>query len=376
MFSAIVRRIMTANLDFASDNWAGVSLPVLDALAAANHGSAPAYGNDDVSKRMQRRFQDLFGCALGVVTVPTGTAANGLALEVLAGRDGVIVGHEEAHIFTKEAEARTFFNDRATIIKLPGLNGRLTPESIDKALAALPAGERAPSRKICISVTQGTDSGTIYSIAEVAAIAAIARKHGASLHMDGARFANAVAALECAPAEITWKAGVDILSFGATKNGALGVDGLVVFNVNGDKAADIKHANEACDWFGYVASKSRFASAQLDAMLAEDHWLALAHHANAMADKLARGLLALPGVRLAFPREINEIFAILPPAIDDAMRAAGARYHPWGSKAIAAGVEPTAGERMVRMVASFQTTPEQVERLLAAARSEKRAAAE
>jgi threonine aldolase len=364
---------MTHSLDFASDNWAGVSPPVLDAIIAANPGPAPAYGNDDVSKRMQQRFRDLFGCPLGVVAVPTGTAANGLALEVLAGRDGVVVGHEESHIFTKEAGARAFFNDRAGLVKLPGIDGRLSPEAVDRALTSV-TRERGGG-KIVVSLTQGTECGTVYSVAEVRALTAVARKHGATAHMDGARFANAVAALGCAPADVAWRAGVDVLSFGATKNGALGIDAIILFDPEERRADWIDHAHEACDWFGYVASKSRFAAAQLDAMLAEDHWLALAQRANEMADRLARGLTALPGVRLAFPRDINQVFAILPAAVDDAMRGAGARYHPWKSQAIASGVEPFGDERMARLVASFATTPQQVDALLAAASAASRAQA-
>lgn len=357
---------MTISLDFASDNWAGVSQHVLDAIIAANGGSAPAYGGDAVTVRMQERFRDLFECEVAVIPVPTGTAANGLALDALAGRDGLIVGHEEAHIFTKEAGARLFFNDRARIIKMHGVNCKLSAIEVDNLLGGLSPADRSPVRRhAALSLTQGTDSGTVYTPEEIVALSHAARKHDVHVHMDGARFANAVASLGCAPADITWRAGVEILSFGATKNGALGTDAVVIFHPDKQGAQWVRHAREACDWFGHLASKARFVAAQLDAMLADGHWLDLARHANAMAERLAKGLLGTPGVRLAFPRQINEVFAILPPAVDDAMRAAGARYHPWKSASSAA--PPRGDERLVRFVTSFETSADSVDALIAAA---------
>lgn len=367
---------MSSFLDFSSDNWAGVSRPVMDAIMAANHGSSPAYGNDDVSRDMQGRFGKLFDCDLVVIAAPTGTAANGLALDAIAQRDGLIVAHEEAHIFTKEAGARDFFNDKARLLKLPGVNGKIAPDVLDRALRQSPAADRPHRERSVLSLTQATECGTVYSADEVATLAAIARSHDVNVHMDGARFANACATLNCAPADVTWKAGVDILTFGVTKNGALGTDAVVIFNAKTRGAAFAKRAHDAWDWFGYVASKGRFVAAQYNAMLADDHWLALARHANAMADRLAQGLERLPGVRLAFPRQINQVFAILPPPVDDAMRAAGARYHPWDSDAIAPELAPREDERLARLVCSFATTPDSVDRLIAAGASINARAAE
>lgn len=359
---------MSISLDFASDNWAGVSPRVMEAIAAANGGFAPAYGGDAVTKRMQDRFGDLFGCDVAVITVPTGTAANGLALDALTRREGLILAHEEAHIFTREAGARAFFNDRARLIKLHGLDGKLAPAAVDDVLGGLSPADRSPVRRhAALSLTQGTDCGTVYAPAEVAALSEAARRHDVHVHMDGARFPNAVAALGCAPADVTWRAGVDILTFGVTKNGALGTDAVVIFDPAGAGAEWLHRAREACDWFGYVASKSRFAAAQLDAMLEGGHWLDLARHANAMADRLARGLQSVSGVRLAFPRGINEVFAVMPPAVDDALRASGARYHPWTTTSCAPERAPRGGEGLFRFVTSFETAPESVDALVAAA---------
>lgn len=361
---------MTDHLDFASDNWAGVSQPVLDAIIAANAGYAPAYGNDEVTARMQARFAEAFERDLLVIPVPTGTAANGLALDALTHRNGLIVAHEEAHIFTKEAGARAFFNDQARLIKMHGVAGKLSPNDLDDLLGGLSPADRSPVRRhATVSITQGTECGAVYRPNEVSALSAVARKHHVHMHMDGARFANAVATLGCKPADITWRVGIDVLTFGVTKNGAMGTDAIVIFDPKGAGAEATQRAQEAWDWFGYVMSKGRFAAAQLDAMLVNDHWLDLARRANAMADRLARGLSALPGVRLAFPREINEVFAILPPAVDEAMRAAGARYHPWNSKATAPDNAPRGDERLMRMVCSFQTSEASVDRLIAAAAS-------
>ncbi|MBN9063536.1 MAG: hypothetical protein BGP06_13255 [Rhizobiales bacterium 65-9] len=361
---------MTISLDFASDNWAGVSPLVMEAVAQANGGLAPAYGGDEISRRVEARFSDLFERDVAVIPVPTGTAANGLALDALARRDGLIVGHEEAHIFTKEAGARAFFNDHARLIKMHGLDGKLSPQAVDDLLGGLSPADRSPVRRhAALSLTQGGDCGTVYAADEVAALSHAAKKHDVHVHMDGARFANAVASLGCAPADITWRAGVDILSFGATKNGGLGADAVVIFDPAGAGAEWLHRAREACDWFGYLASKSRFVAAQFDAMLADGHWLDLARRANAMAERLAVGLEAVPGVRLAFPRQINEVFAVLPQAVDATMRAKGARYHPWTTKSSAPDRAPRDGEGLFRFVASFETNAENVDALLAAASS-------
>jgi len=256
----------------------------------------------------------------------------------------------------------------AKLASLAGLNHLAYLLDMATVEAATVVGKESLTVQV-VQTVQGGDCGAVYAADEVAALSHAAKKHDVHVHMDGARFANAVASLGCAPADITWRAGVDILSFGATKNGGLGADAVIIFDPAGAGAEWLHRAREACDWFGYLASKSRFVAAQLDAMLADGHWLDLARRANAMAERLAVGLEAVPGVRLAFPRQINEVFAVLPRAVDAAMRAKGARYHPWTTKSSAPDRAPRDGEGLFRFVASFETNAESVDALLAAASS-------
>ncbi len=348
------------DLDLTSDNHAGGSAAVLRAIASADGGFARAYGHDDVSSRALHRFRDVFGCDLAVIPVPTGTAANGLALDAVVGRRGVIIGHDDAHIFNKEAGARAFFNDRSRMVRLPSFDGKVPLAAATRAFAEGPSSE-----PVVFSLTQSTERGTVYTPDEVAALGRAARARGVRMHMDGARFANAVAALGCTPAELSWHAGVDLLSFGATKNGAVSTEAVVVFDPEGANADLVARARQACDWFGYVASKSRFAAAQLDAMLIDGHWLELARHANAMAAMLAEGLSRLPGVRLPLPTETNQVFAVLPAALDAHLAANGARYYPWTHRTpdIAATLAPD--ERLVRLITSYATPASLVDAFLA-----------
>jgi threonine aldolase len=215
-----------------------------------------------------------------------------------------------------------------------------------------------------VSLSQATEAGTLYRPDEVAAIAAVAREAGVAVHMDGARFANAVAALGCSPAELTWKAGVDALSFGATKGGAFACEAVVVFDPA--RARDLPFRRKRA---GHLVSKGRFLGAQMEAWLEGGHWLDLAGHANAMAGRLSAGLAALPGVRLAWPTQANEVFAVLPRGMDAALRAAGARHYEWSARCLPADERPGAEETLVRLIASFATTPEEVDRFLDVARA-------
>jgi threonine aldolase len=311
---------------FASDNWAGASPPVLDAVVRANAGPARAYGGDDATARVEARFREVFERDLAVFAVSTGTAANALSLAALAPPWGGIVCHETAHVMEDECGAPEFFTGGAKLMGLPGEGAKIALADLSAFLAE---PRRGPHnlQPAALSLTQATENGTVYAPAEVAALAGAARGKGLGVHMDGARFANAVAALGVSPAEATWKAGVDVLSFGATKNGCLAAEAVVVF----DRERAV-HMAERRMRAGHLLSKGRFLAAQLEAYLDDDHWLANARHANAMAARLADGLARLPGVRLAWPAEANEVFPILPDTLDAALRAAGAVFHPWSPR--------------------------------------------
>lgn len=349
-------------MNFASDNVAGASAPVLDALIAANRGPSPAYGTDDLTRDVSQRLAAIFERDLEVLLVATGTAANALALGAVLSPWGLCVCHEEAHVIDDECGAPEFFSHGAKLAGLRGTGGKLDPASVAAALDRLPAHEKQMPAE-CLSISQATESGVVYRPDEISALSEVSRARGVRLHMDGARFANALVALGCSPAEMTWRSGVDILSFGATKNGCFAAEAIIAFDP--DLARSLRYRRKRS---GHTLSKGRLLSAQLQGYLAGDHWLDNARRANRMAGTLSRGLAALPGVRLAWPTEANEVFVLMPKALDGALRQAGAFYHPWSDRSLAPGEAVGPDEVLVRLVASFATTSEDIETLLTAAR--------
>ena len=293
-----------------SDNVAPVADEVLQALLALNHGTAPGYGADAVTARLETRFGELFETRVSVFPVATGTAANALSLSALAPPYGAVYCSDTGHIHDSECGATEFFSGGAKVLPLPASHGRLDAGTLARAIAAAGVGRAHKVQPAGISLTQATERGTVYPVAAVAEIADVAHRHGLKVHMDGARFANAAAALGASPAQMTWKAGVDVLSFGATKNGAMSTDAIVVFY-----PALAQSLRYRCRRAGQVLSKMRYAAAQLEAMVTDGLWLRLAGHANAMASRLARGLACLPATELLHPVEINEVFVRLPPAV-------------------------------------------------------------
>ena len=352
---------MTAHLNFASDNVWGASAPVLRALVEANEGPAAAYGADDVTAAVERQFSELFEREVAVFLVATGTAANALALAACLDPWGLCLCHEEAHVLEDECGAPEFFAHGAKLAGLPGPAGKLDASRLSDRLASLPTSVKQMPPQ-ALSISQATEAGTIYQLDEIAALAAVCRERSLSLHMDGARFANALVALGATPAAMTWRAGVDILSFGATKNGALAAEAVVVFDPA--LAESLAYRRKRA---GQTLSKGRLLSAQFKGYLDGDHWLENARHANAAALRLSAGLSRLPGVRIAWPTEANEVFAILPATLDAALRQAGAFYHPWSTGSLAAGERIGPDEALVRLVTSFATSEGAVTQLLAAA---------
>lgn len=348
-------------MNFASDNVVGASRPVLDALVAANAGALPAYGADEITRQVEARFSAIFEREVAVFLVTTGTAANALALSAAVPPYGLGISHREAHVIDDECGAPEFFMHGAKLAGLSGVGAKLTPEVIAAFLDGLsPSVKQMPPH--AVSISQATECGLVYAPDEIAALGELCRGRGLSLHMDGARFANALVALGCKPAEMTWKAGVDILSFGATKNGCLAAEAIVVFK--NELAASLPFRRKRS---GQLLSKGRLIAAQFDGYLADDHWLANARHANRMAARLAGGLIRLPGVRLAWPAQANEVFAILPRSLDARLRAAGAVYHPWSPASLPEDESVGSGEVLIRLVTSFATEERDVDRLLAAA---------
>jgi len=333
-------------VNFASDNTAGVAPEILDAIRAADEGTARPYGADAVSMRLEARFAEVFEHEVAVLPVATGTAANCLGLAAVTPPWGAIYCHEDAHIATDECGAPEFYTAGAKLITLPGEHGKLAPELVAEKIQG--KGVVHNVQPAALSITQETEAGTVYRAAEIAALSAFTRRHGIALHMDGARFANAVAALGCAPAAITWRAGVDVLAFGATKNGAICAEAVVFFDRA--RAEELGYRRKRA---GHLISKMRYIAAQLEAYLKDDLWLRNARHANAMASRLGAGLARIKGARLVHPVEGNEVFVELPEPVIAALGQAGFGFYRWGA------------EPVLRLVASFNTKPEDVDSLLA-----------
>jgi threonine aldolase len=337
-------------MDFSSDNAWGVAPEILAAIENANTGTAASYGNDAWTKQLSTAFSDIFEREVAVFPVFTGTAANSIALACATAPWGAILCHAESHIHIDECGAPEFFSG-GKLLPLEGAEGKFSAASLD-ALAMYGDGDVHRVQPMSVSITQATEAGTVYSLDEVGAISEIAKKHKLVLHMDGARFANAVAALGCSPAELTWKRGVDILSFGATKNGALAAEAIVVFAPELANGLEFRRKRA-----GHLSSKMRFVSAQLLAYLENGLWLQLAGRANARAQRLADGLVRL-GLQPLYRVEANEIFVWLKQSLIEGLNAKGARLLPWTSV-------PREGKILVRLVTSFATPEEDIDRFLA-----------
>jgi len=311
-------------MNFRSDNEAPVAPAIMQALIECNQGHADAYAGDLWSQKLDNVFGAIFETELRVLPLVSGTAANSLACAHMLEPYGAILCHNEAHMAVDECGAPEFFSGGAKLLPLNGENGKLCPANLESRLSTLGLkGDHDPVAQ-AISITQATECGTVYSPNEISAISAIAKQHKLSLHMDGARFANAVSSLSCKPADISWKAGVDCLSFGATKNGAMAAEALIVFNP--DKFAGLTNRRMKA---GHLLSKMRFVSSQLLAYLEEDLWLKLAQQANDGASRMARALSAHPNANVHHPCQANEIFVYLNENLHEQLSKTGFRYHPW-----------------------------------------------
>ncbi len=350
-------------MNFISDNASGACPRVMTALLAANNGMASAYGTDDWTRRVEQAFCALFEREVSVHLAATGTGANAMALACLVQPYEAILCHDEAHIVDDECGAPEFYSHGAKLITMPGIGGKLSANTVSERLGSLSRNVKQMQPK-ALSISQATESGLVYTPGEVAALAAAIRPRGLKLHMDGARFANAVAALGCTPAEITWKAGIDVLTFGGTKNGAWAAEAVIFFDPASSAAAQMPWRRKRG---GHTLSKGRFVGAQFEALLEDGHWLELAHHANAMAARLAAAFCQVPGVRLAWDCQANEVFPILPVKLHDRLKAAGAVYNVWTDGAMAAEARPGPGHVIGRFVTAFTTNESDIADLIAAA---------
>lgn len=310
------------DMNFRSDNTAPCAPEILAALAAVNDNPAAPYGEDPWSRKLDDAFSALFERDVQVFTVATGTAANSIALASMTPPWGAILCHREAHIERDEAGAPEFYSGGAKLVLIDGPKAKFDAEALRRAVRGATRDDHAV-KPAAVSISQTTERGAIYSVDEVAAIGAIARGAKLSLHMDGARFANAVVSLGCTPADITWRGGVDLLSFGATKNGALGAEAIICFDPA--RAEEVMRRRKRG---GHLLSKGRYIAAQLLAYLEGELWLKLAAHAN----EGARALGEAAGPLLTAPVESNQVFIKPGVAGIAKLRAAGADFYDWGEE--------------------------------------------
>jgi threonine aldolase len=345
-------------MNFASDNWAGAHPAISQRLMEVAAGFSAPYGASSLDRRIEKRFNELFEREVAVYFVSTGTAANSLALAAVNRPGGVSFCHREAHMLEDECGAPEFFTHGARLAPVDGGDGKIDPHNLKAEIDRFPPDFVHAGQPMAISITQTTEIGTLYQADEIDAIAEIAQAHGLPLHMDGARFANAVVALGLTPAEMTWKRGVDIVSFGATKNGCWCAEALVFMNPA--LAKDLPFIRKRA---AQLLSKSRFIAAQFDAYLDDGLWLELARYANALAERLQRGIDNSTHARLAWHAEANEVYAILDKAHADRLREKGAVFYQWNPPRAKPGMLDQ-HEVLARLVTSFATEADQVDRFL------------
>ncbi len=311
-------------MNFASDNVYGVDPRIMQAMVDANNRLTDvSYCHDDGAKLVEARLSEVFETDVKAFLVMNGTGANSLALSAMCPPFGGIVCHETSHINTDECNCPELFTGGAKLITVGGGHGKLTPKAVAGKLAHFGHGEHG-AKPAALSVSDVTELGTLYTPAEVKALADVVKPMGLKMHMDGARFANALVAIGCTPAELTWKAGVDALSFGGTKNGGMILEAVVFFDHA--LAEDFLYRRKRS---GQLLSKGRYLSAQMLAYLQDGVWLPNARKANALASKLAKGMATSNRIRISNPTEANEVFAVMPKTTFDAVQKAGAHFYDW-----------------------------------------------
>lgn len=342
-------------MHFASDNWAGAHPDIARNLVTRSAGFAPAYGTSDLDRAVEKRFCEIFERDVAVFFVGTGTAANSLALTAYDKPGGISFCHREAHVVADECGAPEYFMGGSRLHAVDGPLGRIEPDRLKAAIERFPPAFVHGGRPAAVTITQASEVGTIYSLDQIDAIAAIAKEHDIPLHMDGARFANALVSLDASPADMTWKRGIDVLSFGGTKNGCWCAEAVIFFNP--DDAKDFPFVRKRA---AQLFSKSRFMAAQFEAYFTDDLWLTTARHANAMAARLAGHFTASPNARLGWAPQANEVFPILGRGLVDELKDKGAVFYAWPTPS---GLDVGADETLCRFVTSFATTANEVDEI-------------
>ncbi len=338
-------------MEFGSDNQTGASSQILEMVSKANHGFGDGYGDDQWCKQASQALKNLFNCELEVFFVATGTASNSLALSCLVQPWETILCHHHAHILLDESTGPEFFCGGSRLIPISKRAAKLEARHLETYFQRAADVPPHTPNAAALSITQTNEAGQVYSPAEIRNLCATAHDRSLHVHMDGARFANAVAALGCAPADISVQAGVDVLSLGATKSGALMAEAVIFFKP--ELCQSFIHRRKRS---GHLVSKGRFFGSQFIGWLKDDHWLELAKHANQQARHLNRSLSAFPFIQLQYPCQANELFVTMPKKIAKQLLEAGAHFYDWPILALPAGVELESNTVFVRLVTSFATT--------------------
>ena len=343
---------------FKSDNWAGASDVVSNALATAHTGYAATYGDSDYDHQVKRQLEEIFETELELFFVSTGTAANALSLTSMMRPGGVVFCHDESHIMADECGAVEYFSGGGRLCPISGASGKINATQVADAQQRYPASFIHAGQPAAISVAQATEAGTIYPLDELDELGQLANRDGLGFHMDGARFANALCHLNVTPAEMTWKRGVDILSFGATKNGCWCAEAVIIFNMELANQFAFLHKRA-----GQLLSKSQFVAAQFAAYLKDDHWLYLANHTNSMAHYLRTNIEQAENIRHAWPTQSNEIFVLISNDRLAAVRNAGAQFYDWPVPKVPP-YEEGENETLCRLVTSFRTNRAEIDQFL------------
>jgi threonine aldolase len=345
-------------MNFASDNTASVHPKIMEGLQCANEGYADGYGNDGTTRHVTEMIREIFEAPDAVVyLVATGTAANALSLATLVDPWQTIFCHPKSHIEEDECGAPEFYTNGAKLTLIDGPDAKIDSELFRAKAEYVSQLDVHRIQLGALSLTNVTEVGTVYSVAEIQALTKIAKEFGIATHLDGARFTNAMVALGCTPAEMTWKSGIDVVSFGGTKNGCMGVEAVILFDP--DKAWEFELRRKRG---GHLFSKNRFLAAQMEAYLTDDLWIKLAKQANAMGDLLAAGLKNIKGSNFIHPQQANMLFCGWPRSGHELAQAAGAMYYPWPVGHPEKG--PQDELLTARLVTSWSTTPQDVERFL------------
>ena len=338
-------------MNFASDNITGAAPEILSAIVEQNTEKLLPYGNDDLTRAAEIKISSIFEIDAEVLIVATGTAANSLALATITPPWGIIFCHKGAHVYDTECGGPEFFTGGAKMLPIDGNDGKITAESLDSAIKTSGLDNTHHCQAAAVSITQATETGSVYSVDEIQSISKVCKKYNLKLHMDGSRFANAVVTLNCSAAEASWKAGIDILSFGATKNGALSAEAVILFDKSLKSEFSYRRKRG-----GHLFSKMRLLSVQMDAYVTDNLWLRNASLANANANRMVKGLNTIKGIRQTQSVQANILFTRMPRNVIDALKDDGYLFYERG------------GKDVVRLVLAFDTKIEDIDSFIESTR--------